>query len=306
MVSDKTEGVKGLHMGNKVSIVAWLVVSLTMLFGCGGDDSTGQPVATKTAITDQSMQELVIYTPEGGKLVSNLIEIFMRASGLTYKVRIFEGVTTTLSMEGLKDGTFDLVFMHRRPRPTERIEFLEILRSNVAIFTHPDASVDNLTAEEIAAIFSGEITNWSEVGGSNQDIIPFILPEFESHTEALRAVALGDTPFSESARFFPNERSLILSVTGIPGGVGYASWATKKYLEIIEPDRADPEFHIVSVEGITLDDPSYPIFLVVGFGYLPEREAYLNPFLDWITEFLDSSQSELLLQLFDVSTTVEE
>lgn len=39
--------------------------------------------------------------------------------------------------------------------------------------THKDNIVDSLTIEQIQKIYSGEITNWQEVGGKNQKIIPY-------------------------------------------------------------------------------------------------------------------------------------
>lgn len=40
-------------------------------------------------------------------------------------------------------------------------------------FVHKDNPIDNLTTEQIQAIYSGEITNWSQVGGKNEPIIPY-------------------------------------------------------------------------------------------------------------------------------------
>ena len=288
-----------------VQTLATLAITV-FLVGCGGDNPTGQSSPTPTAMSDPVAQELVVYTPEGGRFVFNGIESLMKANGFSYDIRIMEGVTTELTIKGLQEGAFDLIFLHRLPRPEEEIEFFELLQVNVAIFTHPATSVDNLTTEQIAAIFSGEITNWSEVGGHDQEIIVFILPEFDSNTDALRSVALGEKPFVETAQQFPDETSVLLSATGIPGGIGYVTWATKKYLELVDPDRKNHEFHAVSIDGMAIGDPDYPMTVVIGFGYLPERADFLEPLLGWMAEFLDSPQGNVLLQLFDVSTTVEE
>ena len=183
------------------SLVIFAISSI--IIGCNGDNSSGQPAATNTAARTPTGREVVVYTPGGGRFIYSMVKGRMAASGLTYDVKIMEGVTTDLTIKGLKDGMFDMIFLHHPPEPEEGIEFFELARVNVAIFTYPDISFDSLTTGQIAAIFSGEITNWSDVGGRNQDIAVFRLPEFDSTTEALQDLALGEKPFVESAQMFP-------------------------------------------------------------------------------------------------------
>ena len=303
-----TRGVAALLPGrvSKLLLLISLVLAPIGLVACGSDDPAVLPLPTATAAATEAPHQLVVYAPFGGRLIYSWLETAMKARGLAYNVKILEGVTTDLTIQGLKDGAFDMIFMHRYPRPEEAIEFFALFRVNVVIYTHPDISIDNLTSSQIASIFSGEITNWSEIGGQDQDIVLYVLPEFDSITQALRAYALGDKPFGASAHLFPDETSVILSATGIAGGVGYGSWGTKKYLEVIDPDTEQQVFHTVSLDGISLDDANYPLSIVLGLGYLPERADYLKPIFDWLTEFLNSSQGQQLLQIFDVTAPREQ
>ena len=65
---------------------------------------------------------------------------------------------------------------------------------------------------------------------------------------------------------------------------------------MVSPDTKQLVFHTVSVDGKALDDPDYPLSIVLGFGYLPEREAFLRPLFEWITEFLSSDQGPVEIQ----------
>ena len=57
--------------------------------------------------------------------------------------------------------------------------------SGVAVVTHPQNPVDSLTIEQLRKIFLGEITNWKEVGGLDEPIVPITRDEAISGTERL-------------------------------------------------------------------------------------------------------------------------
>jgi hypothetical protein len=288
----------------RLIILICLPAGLIFLASCGDDRASGTPAATATALPGERDHELVVYSPVGGKLIYTSFELLMKANGLPFDITIMEGATTDLTIQGMKEGVFDMVFMTRLPRPDEGIAFTELLTAAVAIYTHPDIGVDNLTTAQVAAIFAGEITNWSEVGGIDQEIVPFVLPESGSTTETLRAVALGDKPFSEMARTFPDEPSVILSATRIPGGIACATLATKNILRLADPSLTEEDFHMIAIDGMTPDQPGYPMSLVIGFGYRTDQADRVKPLLDWTTDFLISSHGQRLLQVLEVEPSV--
>jgi hypothetical protein len=256
------------NLTQTLAIVAMEII----VIGCNRNNSYDQSMAINTTVMETSPQKLVVYTPKEGKHVFSVIKRSMVASGLPYDVKIMEEATTELTIRGLKDGMFDLIFLHLPPRPDEGIKFFELVRVNVAIFTHPNISVENLTTGQIATIFAGEITSWSDVGGSNQDIAVSVLPEFDSPTEVLRNVILGGKPFAESAQIFPDETSVMISAAGIPDSSDYASWVTKKHLEFAQPNAKSHEFHAISVVGMAVDADVHRDWfqLSPGTGGIPE------------------------------------
>ena len=52
-------------------------------------------------------------------------------------------------------------------------EYTEIGKEAFVFFVHKDNPITNLTTEQIKGIYSGEITNWKEVGGSDEKIVAF-------------------------------------------------------------------------------------------------------------------------------------
>lgn len=286
-------------MNRAFSTVGWLAV-LLFLVSCASDSPDKVTPSEDAPTPEATAGTLTIFAPTGGNLVLNGLKVVLKAAGLPYEIIVMEGIATDLVIEGLYDDTFDLVFMHRRPRSDEGLEFFGLVQSNVAIYTHPEIVIDNLTSEEIVAIFCGEITNWSQVGAHDQEIVLFTLPETDSITESLRYEILGNQPFSEAVHIFPDEISVMLSATSIPGAISYTTLATKKYIELIDSDKTDQDFNVVSIDGLMPDDPYYPISIVIGFGYLPENQAFLQPLFDWFTEFLNTPQGKQVLTLFSV------
>ena len=52
-------------------------------------------------------------------------------------------------------------------------EYTEIAKEAFVFFVHKDNPIESLTTDEIKKIYSGEITNWKEVGGNNEEIVAF-------------------------------------------------------------------------------------------------------------------------------------
>jgi len=80
----------------------------------------------------------------------------------------------------LINGTVDIANASREMKPEEvaeaRARGIEpvqhvVARDAIAVVVHPDNPVDRLTIPQLAAIFTGEITNWQEVGGEDRPIV---------------------------------------------------------------------------------------------------------------------------------------
>ncbi|MGO4889910.1 PstS family phosphate ABC transporter substrate-binding protein [Anaerobacillus sp. MEB173] len=64
-------------------------------------------------------------------------------------------------------------------------------REAFVFFVHSDNPIDTLTLDQIRGIYSGEITNWNEVGGNNEEIRAFQRPEGSGSQSALLSVMAG-------------------------------------------------------------------------------------------------------------------
>lgn len=105
----------------------------------------------------------------------------------------------------LFNGEIDIIFVAGPSR--KQVELAEqmgvelqltpIGREAFVFFVNSTNPVEELTLDEIQRIYSGEITNWSNVGGNNEKIRPFQRPEGSGSQTALQNI-MGETPLMEA------------------------------------------------------------------------------------------------------------
>lgn len=90
-----------------------------------------------------------------------------------------------------------------------------------AVIVPGNVTVDSITAEDLAGIYAGEITNWSELGGQDTQILPLQLPAGAStRQDLIRTVMepLGKT-IADNILTMADERSISASVNQFPGSI---------------------------------------------------------------------------------------
>lgn len=89
----------------------------------------------------------------------------------------------------------------------------------IVLFSNNKTSVDNLTLEQVQGIFSGQITNWEQLGGSNLSIVPVLLtPE---NIEILGIKDIPSVPYL--TQYAANYTLAIRKVIATPGAISFAS-----------------------------------------------------------------------------------
>ena len=93
----------------------------------------------------------------------------------------------------------------------------------IAIVVHPDNPVADVALEDVTKIFSGEITNWSDVGGDDQDIVVVSREDGSGTRGAFTDIVLGDAELVESALIHNSTGGVLEAVANDPNAIGYAS-----------------------------------------------------------------------------------
>jgi phosphate transport system substrate-binding protein len=181
---------------------------------------------------------------------------------------------------GVKEKLADLGTVTRSLKPEEedgQLKYREIAKDALVVATHPSVKgVENLTADQLKAIYSGKVTNWQEVGGPDAEIVLLDRPEDESAKKLLREYYLGkELQNSPDAVILPDESDLISTVESTPNTIGAFSlaYAISHNLPVnrlkLDGVEANPEnvkagkYQMTRILGIVY--PSAPSEAVLGF-----------------------------------------
>lgn len=179
---------------------------------------------------------------------------------------------TDEALAALAAGRVDLVASGRPLTEEEQAQGLVAVpleREKLAIILGPDNPFDgNLSFEQFAQIFRGEITNWSEVGGSDAPIRFIDRPDYSDTRRALSTYTVFEgKPFATGATAAPvddDETNVVATALG-DDGIGYA--VVSQVL-----DRSD--VRILSMHQTLPDDPRYPYSQYRSYVY---KEDALTP-----------------------------
>ena len=143
-----------------------------------------------------------------------------------------------------------------------------ILDDALAMAVHPDNKVAQLTLEQVAKIFAGQITDWSEVGGSGGAITIYTRNEesgsFAYMEEDVIQKVLGkEVKYSSDINKQANAPAGLTAVSGDPSGIFYAGLGNLADIPQgkvkVVPVSLDASSKGVVPSEATVKDKTYPI-----------------------------------------------
>lgn len=226
-------------MKKKIMVFALAAaMTLTALTGCSGKQS-----GTVSTDGSTSMEEVI----------GVLGEAFMQDNnGITFT---YNPTGSGSGIKAVQEGRCDIGLSSRNLKEDEKAGGLTetvLAYDGIAIIVNPENPVSDLTLEEIASIFTGEITNWSEIGGNDAQIV-LIGREAGSGTRDGFESITGTEDSCKYRQELTSTGDVITTVSSNPDAIGYASLASVK-----------DSVKAVSVDGVipgegTVKDGSYVV-----------------------------------------------
>ncbi|MDR1329006.1 MAG: substrate-binding domain-containing protein [Oscillospiraceae bacterium] len=157
-----------------------------------------------------------------------------------------------------------------------------IAKEGFIFVLHKDSPVNSLTQQQLRDIYSGKITNWKDVGGRDEEIIPYIRNLNSGSQTAMADFMDGEPIIGEEDNIFAGMLLLLTQVenAGSPGiGYNIYSWSILQNLDAMD-------LKTVAVDGVkpdnkTLADGSYPL-MVYTYSYYNADNAKGKALTDWL------------------------
>ena len=266
-----------------------LTLALSLMAGCGASKTEERPAESSDTQTEQPAQtetQLSGAVSTNGstsmeKVIGALSEQFM-ADNPSVKIT-YDATGSGAGIEAASNGSADIGLSSRAQKDEEVASGLvgtTVALDGIAIIVNAESQVADLTVEQIAKIFTGEITDWSQVGGAAGEI-SCIGREAGSGTRDGFESITGTKDTCKLAQELTSTGAVIEAVAGNPNAIGYASLSSVEGKDTIKA---------VTVGGVactedTVLDGSYeiqrPFVLVTKDG--AELSAQAQAFFDFAT-----------------------
>ena len=240
--------------------VVLLAAGLAVLTGCGGPGRTVNiEGSTAMALVAEALREgFVGWEPD----------VTVNCSG----------TGSGAGIEAAIDGRCDIGLSSRALRDAEVARGAQghlIALDGVAVIVHPSNPVTGLTGSELARLFSGEMTNWSSLGGPDAPVAA-CGREAGSGTREAFEEAIGAAGRCTYTNEYSSTGDVVGNVAANPNAIGYASLAA------LNESVAALEIDGVTCTAASVRDGSYrisrPFLLVTGAGasLSPAAQSFLD------------------------------
>ena len=265
-----------------VSLAVATILALTSLTGCGNSKLSG------TVATDGSTSM--------EKVIGALGESFMNENdGIQFT---YNPTGSGSGITAVSEGRCDIGLSSRSLKDEEKAQGLTetvLALDGIAVVVNPENQVNDLSIEQIASIYTGEITNWSEIGGADAEIVVIGREAGSGTRDGFESI----TKTSEKCQYrqeLTSTGDVITTVSQNPDAIGYTSLsAVKDNVKALSVGGVAPSeetvkdgsyaiqrpFVLVTKDGVKLSDAAQAFFdyvtsdkvadIITGAGVVPAK-----------------------------------
>jgi phosphate transport system substrate-binding protein len=280
MVIKRTTLIKALK---RAGVFTMAIVLSGILLACSKNTSSDKNNGTNGS-TDNTSKDLSGNITMAGstsmeKLANAAGEAFMnKYPGVTVSA---EFIGSGAGIEAVTAGTVDIGNSSRSLTEDEKSKGVVeniVAIDGIAVITDKANTVANITKEQLTRVYTGEITNWSILGGADQPIV-VVGRESGSGTRGAFEELLGVADKCKYANEINSTGGVLAKVSSTPGAIGYVS------LDIIDDtvnavsiDSVEPTEENIVAGTYLLSRP----FIMATVGELSEQSELVQEFFSYL------------------------
>ena len=261
-----------------ISLMVVAVLLVAALTGCGTTKTdtpkdNGQVSGTVSTDGSTSMEKVIGFLSEAYMEENSAVKVTYNPTG------------SGSGIKAVQAGSCDIGLASRDLKPEEATDLngTVVAIDGIAMIVNKENPVKDLTIEQIAALYKGEITNWSEVGGADAPVVLIGREAASGTRDGFESI----TDTEDACKYnqeLTSTGDVVQTVSSNPNAIGYASLASVK-----------GTVKLISVEGVTpstktIQDGSYKIQR--NFVMVTKKNAELSPAAKSFFEFATSSAAD--------------
>lgn len=222
-------------MKRMIALALCLCMAVCAMTGCDTEEKVTTDGST-------SMEKVVII----------LGEVFEEDTGVSVT---YNPTGSSAGISAVAEGTCDIGLASRDLKESEIQQGLQgtvVAIDGIAIIVNPENPVQDLTLEQIAGLYNGTITNWSEVGGNDAAVVRIGREAASGTRDGFESI----TGTEDSCKYdqeLTSTGDVVATVAANPNAIGYASVASVK--ETVKAVTVDG----VAATNETVQNGSYPV-----------------------------------------------
>ena len=277
-------------MRKMMAMLSAAVVAVGVM-GCGGNtatDSNADANTTRqaadaatdtTASADLSGKITLAGSTSMEKLANAMAEAFMEKYPNVTVAPEFTG--SGAGLESLAKGTVDIGDASRALSDDEKaggaVENIVAI-DGIAVITDSENAVSDITSEQLAQIYTGEITNWSDLGGADEQIVVIGREAGSGTRDAFEE--LNDVKDAcKYAQELDSTGAVLAKVAATPGAIGYVS------LDVVDDTVKALQLNSVDATEDNILAGTYVLqrpFVMATMGEISEQNDLVKAFFDFI------------------------
>ena len=223
---------------------------------------------------------------------------------ITENGRIVTFTNTLQAFQRLWERKVDIIFGARPSK--EQLQWAKDSRVELNItpigkeafvfFVEPDNPITDLTSEQIRAIYHGDITNWKQVGGKNQQILAFQRPE-NSGSQAMMEYFMGDVSLKkpQTYEYVDAMMGVLKKVAQYNNEKGAFGYSFRYFVEDLHQEN---DVRVIAVDGVlptreNIENGSYPLTVDL---CVTIRADNKNPYVQKMVDFMLSEDGQELVK----------